>query len=169
MKKQINPTIKAYLIRSAFYFLLLLGVLAIPFALAQRQNGGKQKMAVSPMQQSSLPTSAGADHAKGVSIFKGFPFTAPGVSDNPRPITFTALPVHVFDLTRAGIMPIPLTMPWLRPAPDDGAMGTDIAYMAVTADVVPSNTTRAVGTAFSGFIPGETVNYYMNGMLIGTF
>ena len=35
MKKQLNPTIKAHLIRSAFYLLLLLGVCAIPFALAQ--------------------------------------------------------------------------------------------------------------------------------------
>src|SRR5438552_16242877 len=36
MKKQINPTIKAYLIRGAFYLLLLIAVCAIPFALAQR-------------------------------------------------------------------------------------------------------------------------------------
>ena len=35
MKKQINPTIKAHLIRGAFYLLLLLAVCAIPFALAQ--------------------------------------------------------------------------------------------------------------------------------------
>ena len=37
MKKQINPTIKAHLIRGAFYLLLLLAVCAIPFALAQRK------------------------------------------------------------------------------------------------------------------------------------
>jgi hypothetical protein len=37
MKKQLNPNIKAHLLRSAFYLLLLLGVCAIPFALAQRQ------------------------------------------------------------------------------------------------------------------------------------
>src|SRR6478609_10438482 len=36
MKKQINPTIKAHLIRGAFYLLLLLAVCAVPFALAQR-------------------------------------------------------------------------------------------------------------------------------------
>src|SRR5215468_2278444 len=40
MKKQINPTIKAYLIRGAFYLLLLLAVCAIPFALAQSRNRG---------------------------------------------------------------------------------------------------------------------------------
>jgi hypothetical protein len=38
MKKQINPNIKAHLIRSAFYVLLLLAVCAIPFALAQRNT-----------------------------------------------------------------------------------------------------------------------------------
>ena len=43
MKKQINPTIKAYLIRGAFYLLLLLAVCAIPFALAQR-NGAKRSV-----------------------------------------------------------------------------------------------------------------------------
>src|SRR6266480_8034074 len=38
MKKQINPTIKAHLLRSAFYLLLVLAVCGIPFALAQRQT-----------------------------------------------------------------------------------------------------------------------------------
>ena len=51
MKKQINPTIKAHLIRSAFYLLLLVAVCAIPFALAQRnklkfnQSAGNQSAA----------------------------------------------------------------------------------------------------------------------------
>src|SRR6188472_2984601 len=36
MKKQINPNVKAHLIRGAFYLLLLLVVCVIPFALAQR-------------------------------------------------------------------------------------------------------------------------------------
>jgi hypothetical protein len=38
MKKQINPSIKAHLIRGAFYLLLLVAVCAIPFALAQRNS-----------------------------------------------------------------------------------------------------------------------------------
>ena len=37
MKKQINLTTKAHLIRSAFYLLVLIGICAIPFALAQRK------------------------------------------------------------------------------------------------------------------------------------
>src|SRR5439155_5043696 len=41
MKKQINPTIKAHLIRSAFYVILLLAVCVIPFALAQRNTSNR--------------------------------------------------------------------------------------------------------------------------------
>src|SRR5712691_9179226 len=43
MKKQINPTIKAHLIRSAFYLLLLVAISAIPFALAQSRSRGTTK------------------------------------------------------------------------------------------------------------------------------
>ena len=39
MKKQINSNIKAHLIRSSFYVLLLLAVCVIPFALGQRNIG----------------------------------------------------------------------------------------------------------------------------------
>jgi len=70
MKKQINPTIKAHLIRSAFYVLLLLAVCVIPFALAQRSN---KRSAANPKpianlaaagQQAGAPASlVGAAHA----------------------------------------------------------------------------------------------------------
>src|SRR2546429_180835 len=43
MKKQIDPTIKAQILRSAFYLLLLLAVCAIPFALAQSRNRGTSR------------------------------------------------------------------------------------------------------------------------------
>ena len=52
MKKQINPTIKAHLIRGAFYLLLLLAVCAIPFALAQR-NATKRGVASSGVAQAT--------------------------------------------------------------------------------------------------------------------
>ena len=45
MKKQINPTIKAHLIRGAFYLLLLLAVCAIPFALARRNTADREDVA----------------------------------------------------------------------------------------------------------------------------
>ena len=54
MKKQINPTIKAQILRSAFYLLLLLAVCAIPFALAER-NAIKQR-AAKPALTSSAPS-----------------------------------------------------------------------------------------------------------------
>jgi hypothetical protein len=47
MKKQINPTVKAHLIRSAFYVILLLAVCVIPFALAQR-NTNQRSVATKP-------------------------------------------------------------------------------------------------------------------------
>ncbi len=54
MKKQINPTIKAHLLRGAFYLLLLIAVCAIPFALAQR-NVGKRTVMRAPFNKSQLP------------------------------------------------------------------------------------------------------------------
>jgi hypothetical protein len=55
MKKQIDPTIKAHLIRSAFYVLLLLAVCVIPFALAQRN--AKQSAAAGRMWRLGPPAS----------------------------------------------------------------------------------------------------------------
>src|SRR5947208_456416 len=46
MKKQINPSIKAQILRSAFYLLLLVAVTAIPFALAQSRSRGTAKRSV---------------------------------------------------------------------------------------------------------------------------
>src|SRR6476620_5912861 len=92
MKKQINPTIKAHLIRSAFYVILLLAVCVIPFALAQRktgkqslakpgvaQNGAKQGVTqramtagpvapprvIAPRQRQIAPPSSGAAPSRG--------------------------------------------------------------------------------------------------------
>jgi hypothetical protein len=53
MKKQLNPTVKAHVIRGAFYVLLLLAVCVIPFALAQR-NIIKRSV---PHNASHLPSS----------------------------------------------------------------------------------------------------------------
>jgi len=46
MKKQINPSIKAQILRGAFYLLLLVAVCAIPFALAQSRSRGTAKRSV---------------------------------------------------------------------------------------------------------------------------
>ena len=67
MKKQINPTIKAHLIRGAFYLLLLLAVCAIPFALAQRntvkQGVAKPSGAYTPQVAHSIDGTLSADEA----------------------------------------------------------------------------------------------------------
>jgi hypothetical protein len=56
MKKQTNPTIKAHLIRGAFYLFLLLAVCAIPLALAQRNT--KQNAAAGKMSRLVPPSTA---------------------------------------------------------------------------------------------------------------
>jgi hypothetical protein len=58
MKKQINPTIKAHLIRSAFYVLLLLAVCVIPFALAQRNTGAKNTASKSAASKNVIKRAA---------------------------------------------------------------------------------------------------------------
>src|SRR6476620_10615210 len=62
MKKQINPTIKAHLIRGAFYLLLLVAVCAIPFVLAQSRARGTIKPGVLP-NLTSLSSTISATHA----------------------------------------------------------------------------------------------------------
>jgi hypothetical protein len=60
MKKQINPTVKAHLIRGGFYLVLLLAVCAIPFALAQSRSGGS-KRSVAPTGTCPTPWTLVAD------------------------------------------------------------------------------------------------------------
>ena len=61
MKKQINPTIKAHLIRGAFYLLLLLAVCAIPFVLARPNPAdGKMSRTVSNPHSAHIPALAPA-------------------------------------------------------------------------------------------------------------
>jgi hypothetical protein len=51
MKKQINPTVKAHLIRGAFYLILLVAVCAIPFALAQNRSRAAAKQTAAKSNQ----------------------------------------------------------------------------------------------------------------------
>src|SRR5437762_419263 len=63
MKKQINPTIKAHLLRSAFYLLLLVAVCAIPFALAQR-NTAKRSL-TKPVAKANVAANTDLPRATG--------------------------------------------------------------------------------------------------------
>src|SRR3954464_15579796 len=58
MKKQINPTTNAHLIRGAFYLILLVAVCAIPFALAARNTAAGKMSRV--IQRSHIPALAPA-------------------------------------------------------------------------------------------------------------
>src|SRR5881398_841134 len=48
--KKSNPAIKAQILRSVFYLLLLIGICAIPFALAQRSFSGRTTSAMPSKQ-----------------------------------------------------------------------------------------------------------------------
>ena len=112
MKKQTNPDIKAHLIRSAFYVLLLLAVCVIPFALAQR-NAIKQRVAkpaakpnVVLAQKSlrSAPTGACSDYTTSTStdtIVPGDTDTHNHCDECTTGITFP-FPVSLYGMRFAG-------------------------------------------------------------------
>src|SRR6266404_804426 len=57
MKKQINPSVKAHLLRSALILLSLLAICAIPFALAQSHGRGiNNRRVANRTDQSQFPT-----------------------------------------------------------------------------------------------------------------
>jgi len=61
MKKQTNHTIKAHLVRGAFYLLALIALYAIPFALAQRNQAQRTLRTSAPATRLTLQ----APHAQG--------------------------------------------------------------------------------------------------------
>ena len=76
MKKQINPTTKAHLIRGAFYLLLLLAVCAIPFALAQSRSRGTTKPGAAAPK---MPESIARPNPDSAHISAGAPTSAFGL------------------------------------------------------------------------------------------
>ncbi len=78
MKKQIKPSVKAHLIRSAFYVLLLLAICVIPFALAQRNT---KQSAVKPY----VTATAMARQAAQVQAFQLVGTTEGGGAPTPTP------------------------------------------------------------------------------------
>ena len=127
MKKQINPTIKAHLIRGAFYLLLLVAVCAIPFALAQSRSRGTTKQGVAS-KFAVVPAASGAAqatrlsgvHPKAASQFNVasqskaasqsktgsqlLPYDVRGVPDLPR---ISERPQKVSGARAAHVIPIP--------------------------------------------------------------
>src|SRR5436853_4226250 len=84
MKKQINPTIKAHLIRGAFYLLLLVAVCAIPFALAQR-NATKRNIVNVPRTPNTSKSAAAPPASLATQAHKAAQRTNIGVPHALRP------------------------------------------------------------------------------------
>ena len=87
MKSQIHRTIKAHLLRVAFYLLLLLAACAIPFALAQRNVATRSKAKASLASEFLTTSNAAASPAIAVSVIPPIP-AAPILYDqmnNPAP------------------------------------------------------------------------------------
>src|SRR5256885_5235403 len=83
MKKQINPSIKAYLIRSAFYVTLLLAVCVIPFALAQRTSTKRSMAKPKVVANTKVATATGSFQR---------PQRKPGAVDTNLPYDLRQLP-----------------------------------------------------------------------------
>jgi len=92
MKKQINPTIKAHLIRGAFYLLLLVAVCAIPFALAQSRSRGTTKLGATAPK---MPESIVRPNPDSAHIPAGAPASASGLSV-PKKVANGLAPASAF-------------------------------------------------------------------------
>jgi hypothetical protein len=170
MKKQINPTIKAHLLRGAFYLLLLIAVCAIPFALAQR-NGSKQTVMRAPFHQSQLPKfpySSIRERGRAPALPAGEETPTPTPTASPMP---TATPgpgcgLLVGDGLAVGFAPnnytliasniVNFTFSNSQTAPNDFAIfqthdpwGSTIVEDAITA----------AGHTFSVFTPGDLAGF----------
>ncbi len=153
MKKQIHPSIKAQIIRSAFILLAFTALAALPFALAQRQNSVKQS--VPTFRGMTLPASK---HAS-------VPIGSITPMEGDYLVDLAALDIH----PTAG--PLPLrALSGDAGSPNGAAMGTGKAFMGVTTEVVNQNiATGAFGILSSGWTAGESVRLYFNGLLAATF
>ena len=65
--------------------------------------------------------------------------------------------------------PLPLRAPSVDPGPNGAAVGTSNAFLGITTEIVNQSTTNAFGTLASGFTPAESVQFWLNGALAGTF
>ena len=104
MKKQINPTIKAHLIRGAFYLLLLLAVCAIPFALAQSRSRGTAKRS---MATPNAPANKDLSRATGPVILPGPASGVVGHANGPTLPRTSQIPLASSGTIGGHIIPVP--------------------------------------------------------------
>src|SRR5947209_6563779 len=72
MKKQINPSIKAHLLRSALMLLSLLAICAIPFALAQSRGRGTAKPDMPKSPAEPIPFATAGPWETAYELMNGF-------------------------------------------------------------------------------------------------
>jgi hypothetical protein len=108
MKKQIDPAIKAHIIRGAFYLLLLLAACVIPFALAQSRSRGTTKRgmpgpASNPNMAAKLATGLPANASQS-NTGSWLPDDVHGVPELPR---MSDVPQTTSGVRSAHVIPIP--------------------------------------------------------------
>ncbi len=77
------------------------------------------------------------------------------------------------DMAALDMHPMPASLgsaaPFKNTTPDGAAIGTGNAFLGITHEIVNQNTANAFGTLSSGWTAGESVQFYLNGSLAGTF
>src|SRR5215472_6085829 len=170
MKKQINPTIKAHLIRGAFYLLLLIAICAIPFALAQRNASrhGGMRTPFNRLQLPKFPYSSVRERGGAPPVPAGEETPTPTPTASPTP---TATPgpgcgLLVGDGLAVGFAPnnytliasniVNFTFSNGQTAPNDFAIFQthDPFGSTVVKDAI-----SAAGRTFSVFTPGDLAGF----------
>jgi hypothetical protein len=86
-----------------------------------------------------------------------------------RPIAIAQVETdHVVDVGALGIRPAAKPLP-MSHRPLGTVVGVGNATVAAAPEIAQPSTTAAIGTIAGNFIPAESVQYYLNGSLAGTF
>ena len=157
-----NPRV---LISFAFFSVsILLALLAFAF------YPGGNALAKGPQQnQLSVPGLT----QENVTVLQG-QFTQEQWLPSAPVVALTAVAEHVIDLAALGIRPLaaPLApgtaLGTISPGPLSAEVGDD-AVLSVSPEIGMASTTRAFSTVGGNFIPGENVQVFLSGTLVGTF
>jgi hypothetical protein len=179
MKKQVNPSIKAHLIRGAFYLILLIAVCAIPFALAQR-NVSKPRVMRAPLshwlpkfpyssireRRSGQPVPAGEKTPTPTPAASETPTATPSVSPTPTATPGPGCGLLVGDGLAIGFAPnnytliasniVNFTFSNGQTAPNDFAIFQTHDPFGAT---VVEDAITAAGHTFSVFTPGDLAGF----------
>src|SRR5207245_942141 len=158
MKKQLNPSFKAHLLRDACYLILLVAVCVIPFALGQRATT-KQSAVAAPLLLGSGPLatlSTGDDPASGTWTFTGSLNTARYLH------TATLLPNGMVVVAGVGIIGVLASAELYDPASGTWTVTGDlnIGRTAHTATLLPNGMVLVAGGFDNTFIASASAELY---------